>query len=94
MRESTLVRSPLSVLIGEKALGPKAFFLHVSEYPQERSPIGARSVGKASVKEVVWPCLKDPILDRNPTSVLLAKEASGIKATLLFVEEFLVVKAL
>lgn len=74
-------------------MGPKAFFLHVSEYPQERSPIGARNVGKTLVNEVVWLCLKDPILDRNPMSVLLAREASGIKATLLFVEEFLVVKS-
>ena len=66
MRESTLVRSPLSVPIVEKALGPKAILLHINEYTQERSPISARSVGKALVNEVVWPFMKDSTREGNP----------------------------
>lgn len=92
-RESTLVKSPLSVPIAEKASGPKAILLPTSEYTQERSPISAKSVGKALVSEAVWPSMRDSTLDRNPMSVPFAREASGIKVTLLFTEEFTVVKS-
>lgn len=93
MREFTLVQSSLSVLLGKNASEAKAILLHIGKYTQERSSISKRNVWKALVNEVAWPFVKDPALDRNPMSVLFVREASGVKVTLLFVEEFMVVKS-
>ena len=37
--------------------------------------------------------MRDSTLDRNPMNVPFAREASGIKVTLLFTEEFTVVRS-